>query len=91
MAAITFGVVFLAELPDKTALAGVVLGTRFRAGYLFAGIAAAFLVHVALAIAAGSLLTLLPHRLLQGIVGALFLLGGGMLLRRGPEEDEPDP
>jgi uncharacterized membrane protein len=42
---------------------------------VFAGTAAAFTVHVALAIAAGSLLTLLPHRALQAIVGALFLLG----------------
>lgn len=42
---------------------------------MFAGTAAAFTVHVALAIAAGSLLTLLPHRALQAIVGALFLLG----------------
>jgi putative Ca2+/H+ antiporter (TMEM165/GDT1 family) len=35
--ALVFGVVFLAELPDKTALAGLVLGTRYRASYVFAG------------------------------------------------------
>lgn len=66
VAAVVFGVVFLAELPDKTALAGLMLGTRYRASYVFAGVAAAFLVHVALAIAAGSVLTLLPHRWVQG-------------------------
>ena len=44
--ALVFGVVFLAELPDKTALAGLVLGTRYRASYVFAGVAAAFAVHV---------------------------------------------
>jgi len=78
--AVVFGVIFLAELPDKTALAGLMLGTRYRPSYVFAGVAAAFAVHVALAIAAGSLLTLLPHRWVQGVVGVLFLAGAAMLL-----------
>ncbi len=87
--AIAFGVVFLAELPDKTALAGLMLGTRYRASYVFAGVAAAFAVHVALAIAAGSVLTLLPHRFVQGVVGLLFLAGAAMLLfKKGDEEEE---
>ncbi|GAA3370980.1 TMEM165/GDT1 family protein [Streptomyces sannanensis] len=86
--AITFGVVFLAELPDKTALAGLMLGTRYRASYVFAGVAAAFAVHVTLAVAAGSVLTLLPHRLLQAIVGVLFLAGAAMLLLKKGDDDE---
>ncbi|MEU6311791.1 TMEM165/GDT1 family protein [Streptomyces sp. NPDC047014] len=90
--AIAFGVVFLAELPDKTALAGLMLGTRYRASYVFAGVAAAFAVHVALAIAAGSVLTLLPHRLVQAVVGVLFLLGAAMLLlKKDGEEEEVKP
>ncbi|WP_328401125.1 TMEM165/GDT1 family protein [Streptomyces sp. NBC_00390] len=86
--AITFGVVFLAELPDKTALAGLMLGTRYRASYVFAGVAAAFAVHVALAIAAGSVLTLLPHRLVQAVVGLLFLAGALMLLLKKSDGEE---
>ncbi|MFE2148004.1 TMEM165/GDT1 family protein [Streptomyces sp. NPDC059456] len=86
--AIAFGVVFLAELPDKTALAGLMLGTRYRASYVFAGVAAAFAVHVALAIAAGSVLTLLPHRLVQAVVGVLFLAGAAMLLLKKSDDDE---
>ncbi|MFB6809471.1 TMEM165/GDT1 family protein [Streptomyces sp. NPDC056387] len=86
--AIAFGVVFLAELPDKTALAGLMLGTRYRASYVFAGVAAAFAVHVALAIAAGSVLTLLPHRLVQAVVGILFLAGAAMLLLKKSDDDE---
>lgn len=90
--AVVFGVIFLAELPDKTALAGLMLGTRYRASYVFAGVAAAFVVHVALAIAAGSLLTLLPHRWVQAVVGLLFLGGGAMLLlSRGDEEETVRP
>lgn len=88
VAAIVFGVVFLAELPDKTALAGLMLGTRYRASYVFAGVAAAFVVHAALAIAAGSVLTLLPHRWVQGVVGLLFLAGAAMLLLKKDDEEE---
>ena len=88
VAAIVFGVVFLAELPDKTALAGLMLGTRYRASYVFAGVAAAFVVHVSLAIAAGSVLTLLPHRWVQGVVGLLFLAGAAMLLLKKDDEEE---
>ncbi|WP_055598087.1 TMEM165/GDT1 family protein [Streptomyces hirsutus] len=86
--AVVFGVVFLAELPDKTALAGLVLGTRYRASYVFAGVAAAFAVHVALAVAAGSVLTLLPQQLVSAITGALFLGGAAVLLFKKDDGDE---
>ena len=81
VALICFPLIFLAELPDKTALASLILGSRYRPGYVFGGVAAAFAVHVGLAIAAGSLLTLLPHRPLQVVVAALFALGAVLLLR----------
>ncbi|MGW1022191.1 TMEM165/GDT1 family protein [Streptomyces sp. NPDC002577] len=87
--ALVFGVVFLAELPDKTALAGLVLGTRYRASYVFAGVAAAFTLHVVLAVAAGSVLTLLPDQILHALTGVLFLGGAAMLLmQKGGDEDE---
>lgn len=86
--AIVFGVVFLAELPDKTALAGLMLGTRYRPSYVFAGVAAAFVVHVSLAIAAGSLLAQLPQRPVQAIVGVLFLAGALVLLLKKDDDEE---
>ncbi|MFI9647767.1 TMEM165/GDT1 family protein [Streptomyces sp. NPDC052040] len=86
--ALVFGVVFLAELPDKTALAGLVLGTRYRASYVFAGVAAAFLLHVVLAVAAGSLLTLLPQQIVHAVTGVLFLGGAAVLLLKKDEDDE---
>ncbi|MFC9673199.1 MULTISPECIES: TMEM165/GDT1 family protein [unclassified Streptomyces] len=86
--AVVFGIVFLAELPDKTALAGLVLGTRYRASYVFAGVAAAFAVHVALAVAAGSILTLLPQQLVHALTGVLFLGGAAVLLLKKDEEEE---
>lgn len=81
--AIAFGLVFVAELPDKSAVAGIVLGTRFPVRWVFAGMAAAFLTHVVIAVAAGSLLTLLPKRPVELFVAALFLLGAVMVWRGG--------
>ncbi|MFD9118955.1 TMEM165/GDT1 family protein [Streptomyces bottropensis] len=89
--ALVFGVVFLAELPDKTALAGLVLGTRYRASYVFAGVAAAFAVHVVLAVAAGSVLTLLPQQIVHALTGVLFLGGAAVLLRtKGGADDDAE-
>lgn len=88
MTALVFGVIFLAELPDKTALAGLVLGTRYRASYVFAGVAAAFTLHVVLAVAAGSVLTLLPHQIVQALTGVLFLGGAAVLLLKKDDGEE---
>ncbi|TAM93677.1 MAG: TMEM165/GDT1 family protein [Jatrophihabitans sp.] len=81
-----FGLIFVGELPDKTAVAGLVLGTRFPWRWVFTGVAAAFAVHVAIAVAAGSLLTLLPRRPVEAIVAALFLLGAVLVWREGNED-----
>jgi Ca2+/H+ antiporter, TMEM165/GDT1 family len=89
IAATVFAVIFLAELPDKTALASLILGSRFRPTWVFAGVAAGFAVHVGLAIAAGSLLGLLPHRPLEIIVAVLFA-AGAVLLLRGRREDSDE-
>jgi Ca2+/H+ antiporter, TMEM165/GDT1 family len=82
----TFALVFPAELPDKTAIASLFLGVRYRPSWVLAGIAAGFTVHVVLAVTAGSLLALLPRRLVEGIVAGLFVLGAIALLRGRHEE-----
>jgi putative Ca2+/H+ antiporter (TMEM165/GDT1 family) len=88
--ATVFGLVFVAELPDKTAVAGLVLGTRFPARWVFTGMAAAFLVHVIIATAAGSLLALLPRRPVEAVVALLFLLGAVLIWREGLEREEDE-
>ncbi|MFE6869783.1 TMEM165/GDT1 family protein [Kitasatospora sp. NPDC057692] len=88
VAAITFGIIFLSELPDKTALASLMLGAKYRASYVFAGIAAAFALQVGIALVAGHLLSLLPHRWVEGVTGVLFLAGAAMLLFHGGGDDE---
>jgi putative Ca2+/H+ antiporter (TMEM165/GDT1 family) len=88
----TFAVILLAELPDKTALASLVLGTRHRPAPVLIGIAAAFAVHVVLAVAAGSLLGLLPHRTLEIVVAAAFFAGAVLLLiERKPTTEAAGP
>ncbi len=82
-----FAVIFPAEMPDKTALASLVLGSRYRPGYVFTGVAAAFAMHVVLAVAAGSLLGLLPRRPLEVAVAALFVIGAIVLLRGRPHDE----
>ncbi len=81
--AVVFGIIFVAELPDKTALASLVLGTRYRPGFVFVGVAAAFALHVIIAVAAGSALSLAPQRIIEAIVAVLFLAGAVLMLRRG--------
>ena len=84
----TFGVIFLAELPDKTAVATVVLATRYRAISVVLGAWAAFLVQTVVAVAAGGLLTLLPERPIRIAAGAGFLVFAVLAWRRDPEEEE---
>lgn len=86
--AVAFSLVLPAELPDKTAFASLVLGTRHRPLPVFAGVAAAFAVHTCLAVVAGGLLSLLPHRVLDAVVAALFLLSAWLLWRRRDQGEE---
>lgn len=89
-AAVTsFLIILPAELPDKTVLACLVLGSRYRPAFVFAGAALAFAVQAALAVTAGGLMGLLPHRLVQVVVSVLFLAGAVLLWRhRRAESDE---
>ena len=82
----TFVVIFPAELPDKSLFASLVLGTRFRPLPVFCGVAAAFAVHVLIAVSVGSAFALLPERLVLFVVAALFA-GGSALLLLGKEDD----
>ena len=87
---IAFAVTFLAELPDKSMFASLVLGTRHRATWVWAGAAAAFTVHMAIAVTAGRLLALLPHRTVDLIVAALFVAGAVYLWVTSGRPHDPD-
>jgi putative Ca2+/H+ antiporter (TMEM165/GDT1 family) len=89
--ATAFVLVLPVELPDKTLFASLVLATRYPHWPVFVGVGTAFGVQVAIAVTAGSLLSLLPEALVSGIVAVLFLVGAGILWRSasgGPEDEE---
>lgn len=88
IAVIALGTVTVAELPDNSGLASLVLGTRYRPSWVFAGTAVAFAAHVVLAVTAGSFLTLLPHRLVQIAVAVVFLLGVVLVLRADKDDHD---
>jgi putative Ca2+/H+ antiporter (TMEM165/GDT1 family) len=90
--ATVFGIVFVGELPDKTMFASLVLAARGRVLLVWIGVAAAFVVHAAIAVTIGGVLfTLLPHRLVQGVVALMFLFGAVMAYRdNGDDADEID-
>lgn len=85
-----FGLIFLAELPDKTMFASLAMGTRMRPLYVWFGTSSAFVVHVAIAVGAGSLIGLLPDWIVKLVSAALFALGAFMLLRGGGDDDDDD-
>ena len=91
--AIALGAVLLVELPDKTLVATLVLSTRYRRRPVLIGVAGAFAVQCVIAVSAGGLLRLLPHRVLEIVVALLFAVGAVLLLREGfgTEEDEDEP
>jgi putative Ca2+/H+ antiporter (TMEM165/GDT1 family) len=85
--ATVFGVIFLAELPDKTALAALVLATRHRPLPVFLGTSLALTVQSVIAVAAGSLLARLPSKIVHVGSGALFL-GCAILMWLRKSDDE---
>jgi putative Ca2+/H+ antiporter (TMEM165/GDT1 family) len=85
-----FTVIFLLELPDKTALAALLLATRHRPLPVFFGAAAAFVIQSGVAVAAGSLLSLLPREPIRIGAGLLFLVMAALLVRRNLRKDEAD-
>ena len=89
---VAFGAVFLAELPDKTMVASLVLTTRTRRPLaVWLGVSCAFVLHVVLAVSIGSLLRSLPEAPVKFAVAALFLAGGVVLLRGDDDDDDDGP
>lgn len=85
---VSFGVILLVELPDKTLVATLVLSTRYRRRPVVVGVAAAFAVQCVIAVAAGGLLHLLPRRGVEAGVAGLFAIGAALLIRESLGEDE---
>ncbi len=84
-----FPVIFIGELPDKTMFASLLLATRGRPLSVWLGAAAAFAVHVSIAVTVGvALFHLLPKQAVDAVVAALFLFGAAYALVESRAEHE---
>ncbi|WP_298438471.1 TMEM165/GDT1 family protein [Geobacter sp.] len=85
----TFGLIFLAELGDKTQLTAMALATRYPWKKVFLGIATAFAVLNLGAVLVGKLLfTILPLVWIKLVSGGLFLYFGVTTLRGGGADED---
>jgi putative Ca2+/H+ antiporter (TMEM165/GDT1 family) len=82
----TFGTIFVAELPDKTMLATIVLAARFKRPFaVWLGAAVALTAQMFIAVVAGRLLELLPDRPVRIAVAIVFGVGAVLLWRTSDE------
>ena len=89
IALICFPVIFIGELPDKTMFASLVMATKGKPLQVWLGAAAAFVVHVSIAVTVGvALFAVLPKRALDALVAVMFLFGAGYAWREGVKDEE---
>jgi putative Ca2+/H+ antiporter (TMEM165/GDT1 family) len=90
--AAVFPVIFIGELPDKSVFASIVMATHGRPFSVWLGAAAAFAVHVAIAVTVGvALFKILPQQVIDFVVAGLFALSAVaafIAAREGDERDE---
>jgi putative Ca2+/H+ antiporter (TMEM165/GDT1 family) len=85
--ALTFGAIFLVELPDKTFIATLVLSTKFRPLLVWIGVGLAFAVQTLIAVGLGKAAAQLPVEWVRLGAAALFLLGAVLLFREARTAD----
>jgi len=81
--ALTFGAIFVVELPDKTFLATLVLATKYRPILVWLGVGAAFAVQTGVAVLLGHAASLLPEDVVRVVALLMFLAGAVILVREG--------
>jgi putative Ca2+/H+ antiporter (TMEM165/GDT1 family) len=84
----TFVLIFLAELPDKTTFAILLMATRRQPWAVFIGVAIAFIIQSAVAVVFGSFLNSLPHKWVSVGTATLFFIFAFLMWRKDDSEDE---
>ena len=85
----SFGLIFVAELPDKTAYTILLLAARGRTLPVLLGAWSAFLVQGFIAVGLGSLLMRLPPQAVRWTVAGIFAAFGLVLLLRAEQDGAP--
>jgi Ca2+/H+ antiporter, TMEM165/GDT1 family len=81
--ALTFGAIFVVELPDKTFLATLVLATKYRPVLVWLGVGAAFAVQTTVAVLLGHAASFLPDEIVKTVALVMFVAGAVVLVREG--------
>ncbi len=83
---------FLAELPDKSMISSIIMGSRLAPIRVFIGAAAAFLIQMIISVTVGGLVARAPRKPLDLVIGLLFLAGAGLIIKdmktRAAEKEE---
>jgi putative Ca2+/H+ antiporter (TMEM165/GDT1 family) len=86
--AITFGAIFVVELPDKTFIAALVLSTRYQPLFVWIGVGLAFLVQTLVAVSLGAVVErFVPQYAVHVFTLVIFLVGAVILFRAAPKAD----
>ena len=88
--ALTFGAIFVVELPDKTFIATLVLSTKFRPLLVWIGVGLAFAVQTVVAVVLGKAAGLLPETVVHVATALMFLAGAVILFRTAGSADEDE-
>jgi len=88
--ALSFGLIFPVELPDKTFVAALVLSTRYRPLAVWIGVGLAFGVQCLVAVSAGQVVSLLPEWVVHALSTLMFLIGAVVLFRAAPHADDEE-
>ena len=86
---LVFVAIFLAELPDKTMFATLMLSTRMRRPLaVWIGVSIGYCTHVTVAVLFGSALSKLPERPIHAVVGFVFYVSGILMFRSSRDKQE---
>jgi putative Ca2+/H+ antiporter (TMEM165/GDT1 family) len=86
-----FALIFLAELPDKTSFATMLMASRGKPLAVFTGVALAFLVQTVVAVVFGNVIALAPERWVHlGTAMVFFVFAGMALWDQNDEEEEAE-
>jgi len=84
----TFSLVFIAEIPDKTAMATLMMATQGRPVAIFIGVATAFVIQNIVIVTFGSAFSLLPKQWVHLATGVLFILFAVLSWRKKIDKEE---
>jgi Ca2+/H+ antiporter, TMEM165/GDT1 family len=85
-----FTVIFIAELPDKTALAILLMASHSHPLAVFSGVTLAYIVQSLVAVLFGSLFAFVPQTIVHIFAGVLFIVFG-VLMWIKKEDEMRDP